>query len=169
MNYSDLPTAEVDRSQFIGNSHQLLSSFFCLTFPSRAGVLVLNTKIFFLRHIPKSSWFSLVALMVKNAILRVIPQRAILNPEGQDIIYLTRKSWGFVIHPEFVFTLPLKSIPDVILKAWLTIPTIRVHSLFALASRREGGEFRDSVKKRWRWRSLSKSCRHTPTVSEEIA
>ncbi|MBC6432575.1 hypothetical protein FM036_18145 [Nostoc sp. HG1] len=31
-------------------------------------------------------------------------QRAILNPEGQDITYLTRKYWGFVIHPEFVFT-----------------------------------------------------------------
>ncbi|MEH2412073.1 hypothetical protein [Nostoc sp.] len=33
VNYSDLPAAEVDRSQFIGNSHQLLRSFFGLTFP----------------------------------------------------------------------------------------------------------------------------------------
>ncbi|WP_265271376.1 hypothetical protein [Nostoc sp. KVJ3] len=33
MNYSDLPNAEVDRFQFIGNSHQLLRSFFGLTFP----------------------------------------------------------------------------------------------------------------------------------------
>ncbi|MEH2408333.1 hypothetical protein [Nostoc sp.] len=85
MNYSDLPKAEVDRSQFIGNSHQLLRSFFGLTFPPRAGVLVPKTQIFFLDMYPygfgtsfKSgnrkggvphlfAWFSLVALMVKTS------------------------------------------------------------------------------------------------------
>ncbi|MCL6751998.1 hypothetical protein KBT16_13910 [Nostoc sp. CCCryo 231-06] len=37
--------------------------------------------------------------------------------DGQDSIDLTIKSWEFVIHPEFVFTLRLKSIPDAILTA----------------------------------------------------
>ncbi|QFS52406.1 hypothetical protein GXM_09900 [Nostoc sphaeroides CCNUC1] len=43
MNYSDLPTAEVDRSQFIANSHQLLRSFFGITFPP----LVRSPVLFF--------------------------------------------------------------------------------------------------------------------------
>ncbi|MBE9034389.1 hypothetical protein [aff. Roholtiella sp. LEGE 12411] len=81
-------------SQFIGNSHQLPRSFFGLTFPPRAGVLVPKTQIFFfsqgetpraMQHIPISLVFA-------------------YGIDGQDAIYLTRKSWGFVIHPEFVFT-----------------------------------------------------------------
>ncbi|MEH2459022.1 hypothetical protein [Nostoc sp.] len=123
VNYSDLPKAEVDRSQFIGNSHQLLRSFFGLTFPPRAGVLVPKTQIFLLRHVP---------LRVRHFLQVGEPQGRSASPislvfacgiDGQDITYLTRKSWGFVIHPEFVFTIRLKSIPDAILKAWLTIPT----------------------------------------------
>ncbi|MCL6751857.1 hypothetical protein KBT16_13110 [Nostoc sp. CCCryo 231-06] len=56
-----------------------------------------------MRHIPISLVFA-YAIDGEKRGLEGFPQRAILNPEGQDITYLTRKYWGFVIHPEFVFT-----------------------------------------------------------------
>jgi hypothetical protein len=37
--------------------------------------------------------------------LEGFPQRAILNPEGQDFNILPEKQAGFVIHLELVFTL----------------------------------------------------------------
>ncbi|WP_230967457.1 hypothetical protein, partial [Nostoc commune] len=61
-----------------------LRSFFGLTFPPRAGVLVPKTQIFLLRHIPISLVFA-------------------CGIDGQDNVYLTRKFWGFVIDPEESF------------------------------------------------------------------
>ncbi|MEH2347308.1 MAG: hypothetical protein V7K55_04775 [Nostoc sp.] len=90
MNYSELPTAEVLASRFIGNSHQLLRSFFGLTFPPRAGVMVPKTQIFlfFQGETPKAMRHVPISLVFACGI------------DGQDSTHITRKSWGFVIHLE---------------------------------------------------------------------
>jgi hypothetical protein len=81
----ELPRRKTDgASQFIGNSFQNFVVLKSLRFPPRAGVLVPKTQIFLLQHIPISLVFA-------------------CGIDGQDISYLTRKFWGFVIHPVFVF------------------------------------------------------------------
>ncbi len=85
MNYSDLPTAEVGASQFIGNSLK-------------------NSAVFLVLHSlqGQESWFPRPKSFSCNIYL--ISLVFAYGIDGQDIEDFTRKSWGFVIHPEFVFT-----------------------------------------------------------------
>lgn len=57
--------------------------------------------------------------------------------DGQDISYLTRKFWGFVIHPGLFFCVSKKTILDAILTPRSQSPPYEYI---------EGGDFRDTLK-----------------------
>ncbi|WP_335214899.1 hypothetical protein [Nostoc sp.] len=103
MNYSDLPTAEVDRSQFIGNSLNNSIVFLVLHSLLLSGVLIPKTQIFLLRHVPISLVFAYGIGGQDTTLLEN------LLPRGDARSYRIR-------HPSGIcFYLCFKSIPDVIL------------------------------------------------------
>ncbi|MBN3872811.1 hypothetical protein [Nostoc sp. JL33] len=127
----ELPRRKTDgASQFIGNSLQNSVVLESLTFPPRAGVLVPKTQIFFLQHIPISLVFAYGIDGEKRG-LEGFPQRAILNPQGQDPIILP-ENFGASSCIQYLFLLKQKkqywmqsSLRDAVREhPPLTIPTL---------------------------------------------
>jgi hypothetical protein len=110
VNYSDLPTEPSLSFSIHREQPQKLHSFFGITFPPRAGVLVPKIQIFY----PERS---------RRVFLQYVPNKPLIVLMVKTLSILPEKQVGFVI--QNLFLPSKKSISDAILNPRYSSPTKR--------------------------------------------